>query len=402
MAENLAFKDWQCHDDRPAICREAAIKRTLSFAGIHDTNTESVIDETFGGDLSNWEGAEATWEIDTGALKATGGGSAQWYKTRHVTEVELGFVITFDKTGDRGMFIFCSDDSYNAYYFVWTGTTIIMGGMVAGVMTDHVLLPCAEAGASTVTVMVWPQSYTSVDEVDDLVCSLWFDDRLLLTHTVAYDDTKGNKIGFGVYQSDVITYDNIHVPQFHQIAPWTSVDPGEAASAGLSRTIAYARIRVQARYDGTLKIWRNDTVDSDWTVQAWRPLKSVESKQIFWPNHLRLVGALHESDVFREDSQGHIFAMGQDPNVLSEESTNTVAVLSHRGIEEQGHMLELTMAPNPIIEPEDVLTYNSNTWRVTSIGYRVILKGEEGQSGTPILESSMQLRECIAEGEGEA
>jgi hypothetical protein len=45
--DNVRFKDWQCHDDGPAICREEAIKRTLAFAGIHSTAAESEIDENF-------------------------------------------------------------------------------------------------------------------------------------------------------------------------------------------------------------------------------------------------------------------------------------------------------------------------------------------------------------------
>jgi len=44
---NIKFKNWQCHDDRLAICREEAIKRTLAFAGIHSTVAESEIDEDF-------------------------------------------------------------------------------------------------------------------------------------------------------------------------------------------------------------------------------------------------------------------------------------------------------------------------------------------------------------------
>jgi len=71
-------------------------------------------------------------------------------------------------------------------------------------------------------------------------------------------------------------------------------------------------------------------------------------------------------------------------------------------MEEHGHTLDLTMAPNPTIEPEDVLTYDGNKWRVTSIQYRVVLRGGEGEGGTPILESQIQLRECIEEGVGEA
>jgi hypothetical protein len=316
-------------------------------------------------------------------LKGIGGGVAQWYKIRHTTEVDLGFVATFDKTGDRGMFIFCSDDSYNAYYFAWTCALVSMGEMTAGVPANLVVLPRAETGNASVKIMAWPQSYTSVDTLDDVTCAIWFDDKMLLVHTVPYDANKGKKIGFGVYESDTLTIDNLQVPQFHQITEWTSVDPGEAASAGLSRVIAHAKVRVQARYDGAVRIWRNDTTDSSWTVQAWRPLKADEQQQIFWPTHLRLAGAMHESDAFRDDTQGHIFAIGQDPNALTEEATNDVAVIKQREMEEGAHTLALAMAPNPVIEPEDVITYDGDKWRVSAISYRVGWRGGQGQ-GAPV------------------
>ena len=43
MTDNLKFKDWQCHDDGPPICREEAVKRTLAFSGIHDIAPEAEI-----------------------------------------------------------------------------------------------------------------------------------------------------------------------------------------------------------------------------------------------------------------------------------------------------------------------------------------------------------------------
>ena len=341
-----------------------------------------------------FEGAEGAWGIVGGVLQGIGNGVAQWYKIRYSTEVDLGFVVTFDKTGDRGMFIFCSDDSYNGYFFAWSGTAVSMGEMTAGAAPNLVVLPCAETGDAAVKIMVWPQSYTSVDELDDVTCALWFDDKLLLVHTVPYDSTKGKKIGFGAYESDVVTIDNLRVPQFHQITEWTSVDPGEAASAGLSRVTAHAKVRVQARYDGSVKLWRNDLIASDWTVQDWRPLSTTEQQQIFWPTHMRLAGAMHESDVFMNGNQGHIFAVGQDPNVLTEEATNDVATITQREMKENAHTLTLAMAPNPVIEPEDVITYD-DPWRVSSISYRIGWRGGQGQ-GAPVLESQMQLRECIS------
>jgi hypothetical protein len=342
---------------------------------------------------SNWSLVEGNWAITSGVLKGIGNGAAQWYKALHITNVELGFVVTFDKTGDRGMFIFCSDDNYNAYYFCWTGTVVSMGEMTAGSASNLVVLPCAETGDASVTVMVWPQQHTNIDEIDDVTCALWFDDKLLLAHAVPYDATKGKRIGFAVYESDTLTIDNLRVPQLHQLIEWTSVDPGEAAGAGMSRVIAQSRIRTLARYDGTVKIWRNDTTDSDWTAPASRQGATMETQQIYWPSHLRLAGALHEADIFRTGNQGHIFGTGQDPNALSEDATYDMATDAHRIVEEAAHTLALTLPPNPALEPEDIITYDGDKWRVSSINYRITWRGGQGQ-GTPVLESQLQARGC--------
>jgi hypothetical protein len=224
---------------------------------------------------------------------------------------------------------------------------------------------------------------------------LWFDNKHLLTYTMPYDASKaGKKTGFAVYQSNSLTTDNYRVAQLHQLVEWTSVDPGESAAAGLSRVIAYELVRVQARYDGSVKIWRNDSVDVDWSVPGGRTLAVMREQRHFMPAHFRLVGALHETDVFRTGDQGHIFAVGQDPNALSEAATSDRATRRHKIIEEQGHMASAIMAPNPVLEPEDVITLDGADWRVSSFNYRAEWRGSP-QAGAPVLESNVKVRECL-------
>jgi len=397
LADNVKFKEWQCHDDRPAICREEALKRTLAFAGIHDTSAESEIDELFAGiSISNFEDDEGTWTEAGGVLQGVAGAAAQWYKIRHSTEVELGFVATFDwVSGSTGAFLLCCDDSYEGYGVFFNST----GGGVAITEVDGITtpllswLPFSHTAPASIVVMAWPQQHTTIDEIDELTIAVWLDGQLLLSHSMPYEE-KGKKVGFAVYQNDTAMFDNLRIAQFHQIVEWTSVDPGEAASSGLSRVIAYGKIRVQARYDGSVKIWRNNTTGSDWTVPAARPGTVAETRQIYPPGHWRMVGALHEIDDFRAGYQGHVFDLGQDPNALSEDATASRAVESHRDMEEEATGLELMMAPNPIVEPEDVLTWDGEKWRVGTIAYRVGWRGGQGQ-GSAVLESSISLRECI-------
>lgn len=74
---NVRFKDWQCHDDRLAICREEAVRRTLAFAGIHDVDAKTEIDEDFAESLASgapdtvgtlliWYKADFFWGLSDG------------------------------------------------------------------------------------------------------------------------------------------------------------------------------------------------------------------------------------------------------------------------------------------------------------------------------------------------
>ena len=396
MADNVQFKNWQCYDDKPALCQEEALKRVLAFAGVHDVATDTAVLERFAsGDASDYhmEDEEGTWSINNYTLQGIGGGVGKWYRVRHSTEVEIGFIATFDKTGNRGAFLFNSDDSYEGYLVWWTGTTVGVSGVDGTTETALLNLPVAETGAARVTVAVWPLRYTAIDEIDDLAVMLWFDDKHLMTHTMPYEE-RGKKIGFAVYQSDTITFDNLRVAQLHQLVEWASVDPGEAASASLSRIIGYEQIKARARYDGSVKVWRNEEETADWVVPTGRPLIFTENIELYPPSHHRLLGALHEIDTFRVGTQGHIFVVGQDPNALSEDETYSQGTRRHEMLEESAHTAVVEMAPNPAIEPEDVIDIDGETWRVGAINYRAAWRGDRDR-GAPVLESNLQLRECL-------
>jgi len=391
----IKFKEWQCHDDRPELAQEDSLKRALAFAGIHYTSFLDWILEAFDvatsmvsdiSDLGDWEAEQGTWATYGGVLHGTGGADPNvWYKVRHTTEVELGFVTTFDKTGNQGAFIVCCNDSYQGYLVWWAATAVGISDLDGATVTTLTWLPCAYTGNATVTVAVWPQRYSSIDVIDDLTISLWFDDKLLIVYTTPYDEDKGKKVGFGVAGNSTLTFDDLRVPQLHQVVDWTSVDPGEVPAASLSRTVGQDEVFLHGRYDGTVKVWRNTETDSDWTVEADRPVMTAEVRQIFSTSHLRLLGALHEIDVFRDGTQGHIFGLGDDPNALSEKGTYDRAVRKHLLIAEDGRRFQLYMAPNVVLEPEDIITYGGEKWRVTSVSLR-IRKQEASYSLSSVVE----------------
>lgn len=401
---NLQFTDFQCHDDRPTLTREEAIERTLGFAGIHERSTLSWICEAFSGgtsDVSNisdydLDHAEGDWCIAPDhTLSGIATDGNQWYKVLYTGDtIEVGFEVSFDKTGDNGGFVFCADTDYNpALLAWWTGTHVGFSSLAAATETVLLSLPCTETGASTVTVAVWPRSYSRIDEVDDVAMALFFDGKLLAQHVTSNNDDWGEHIGFAVGDSSTATFDNIRIPQLYQIQEWTSVDPGEAASAGLNRVTGQDLIRVQARYDGSVKIWRNDATTVDWSVATGAARMAGKRHKFYSPSHLRLVGGAHEINVFRDSNQGHVFAVAQDPHALSENDTYNRATRQHERVEETADQLRLELTGlNVLLEPEDIIQYNSKKQKVQTIAYRISRQTGRGGAEVAVLDSSVECR----------
>ena len=397
MADNIRFKEWQSHDGRGVLTREDSIRHVLAFAGIHDTDTEVEVSSAFAtGSLSDFETgfAEGTWVVNAGKLQGTGGGAAQWYKILCVAELNLGWVAEFDKFNNRSAFVLCSTDSYYGYIVWWDATHVAIEDMNGTTLTQLSQIDCGEAGNAKVTVAAVPISQLDVDQVDDVAISVWFDDHHLLTCIVPYDSGKGDKVGFAVYGADVVTFDNLFIPELYQPMSWTSVDPGEHASAGYNRVSREGAIKVRARYDGSVKIWRPESGSSIWTVPDGRFRQYTLTREVYVPTHYRLVGAKHEVDNFRSGNQGHIFDLGQDPNALGVDEVTELSSRMHKDIEEEGTIIQITAPPNPVIESEDIITMDGTERRVTMVNYTIAWRGSRDM-GAPVLESTIILREKI-------
>ncbi len=403
---SLRFRNLQCHDDRPGLSRQDGIERTLGFAGIHDYSALGWIEEAFTSSTSsisdaNLEGSESsTWSILGNRLYGSPPDGAQWYKVRHETETEVGYTVEFDKTGDEGGFLFMASDSYVGYIVWWTGTLVGVSSIDGTTETVLISIPSTETGAATVRIAIYPRSYSNIDVVDDVAVGLWFDGKMLLTYIVSFDTavlgtlaTARKKIGF-VARNTSCTYEDLRIPQLRHVQEWTSVDPGETAAASLGRVVGKDNVRVQARYDGTVKIWRNEATSIDWAIDLSRPTRADERYRHYSVSHLRLVGAVHETDTFRDTNQGHIFAVAQDPNALTETDTYDKGTRRHREGEESADVLVLTIQPNLILESGDVISYNGGSWRVESIAYKIgIQSGPGGQA--PVLASSISCRKVL-------
>jgi hypothetical protein len=393
----IKFKDLQVHDDRRMIHREESIQRVLAFSGVHETDFADFVSEAFTAETSTLTDfdiidSEGTWQVSAGKLHGQGGGAVEWYKCMFDLEPEPGFTVTFDKYNSRGAFLFKMNDSWQGYMVYWDGVNVsIRHGTTGQFESALMTFPCTYDDDSTITIGVYPRRYDYIDIIDDITIAVWFDNRLICATTVEDIDYRGNHIGFAVFEDDFITLDNLRIPELHNIIDWTSVDPGEEASASLSRTIGRSRIRLQARYDGTVKAWKNTSLVPDWYIPAGRSTQETLGMQIYPPNHMRTLGAVHEVNTWRDGHQGHIFAIGQDPNALSETATYNQGSRQHLDAEEAGMIRRIGMAPNPVLEVEDVVVHEADTWRVSGISYSIRKAG----SDTYVLNSDIEIREAL-------
>jgi len=401
----LKFTNWQCCDDRPALNIEESIQRPLGFSGVHSYEALDWVLEDFSESTSmvstvDFEGPEGGWAFIGGSLLGVPTDDTQWYKVRYSEEIEIGFTTEFDKTGTEGAFLFMCGDGYASYAAWWTDSAVGVSRLMDDDEEVLTSIPMVYSGSSTVRIAVYPKMYSAIDQIDNIAVGMWFDGEMAFTYMIEFPnevwrdlDIARKHVGFAVRNTSA-TFSNWRIPQLHQVREWTSVDPGEAASASVGRTIGQDNIRVQARYDGSVKIWRNESTSSDWSIPTGRALQIGQKHRHYSPSHVRLVGALHEADTFRSGNQGHVFVVGQDPNAIMEAETYDKGERRHKEIEESYDQIEIVCAPNVLLEPGDVVAFNSSYWRVENISLKIVMQGS-GPAQVPVLGSSITCRKLL-------
>lgn len=383
---SLTFERFQCHSDRRLVDQKHAIEYVLAFAGILDLSADKAVFDT--GLLSNYEDYDTgVWSDGLGAAS----GSSGWYPCTHTTEIAGSFSATFTKTGQGG-FMFAGDSSDTFHTIWWNNTNVGVSQITDGAETVLTSVPCTESGEADVTVGVYYQSHTSIDTIDDITAGLWFDDKLLLAFAFPHIENNG-KLGFAQNDDWEGTFQDLTIYDAHTIVPWTSVDPGESAATGLSRVTAYTKLKLLARYDGSVRLYLGGYHVPDWTVPVDRSIQIQQQFNVYWQSHLRTVGALHEVDTFREGNQGHVFSVQNDPNALTSAETELKGARLHKSVEENAESAIVTMPPNVLLEPGDIVELDGLDWRVVTIEYTL---GWESGEGT-VLHSRVQLVRALDE-----
>lgn len=340
-------------------------------------------------------GAEGAWGYVEDKLSGTGGGASRWYRIDHDTAIAPSFVATFDKDDARGAFVFC--DGHCAY---WNSTEVGIGEIDSnGDLTILAKQLHSSTTTATVTVAVRYQALTDYETVDWLSATVYFDGRLMVSGSdYVKDETFTNTVGFAVYESDTITFDNFNIQELRRIVEWTSVDPAEPCSSGMSRAIGTTNVFYFCRFDGAFRCWIPGDRSVDWTVPTTRELRRPTKRNCFVPARARMLGAYHEADSWEDDlaeQQGRpTFVSLNDPNVSDQEETKDSAEDGHRRAREGENEWSVQMPGNPLTEPQDRLSINSNDVRVVGIGHTISKRG----TGAPVFILQVDGTDYIVEG----
>lgn len=381
----VQFQNAHFQDGNAPITLEGSLRLTGAFAGIHNYDVEDLIDEPFD-NLDDWTAdVVGSYTIVSGQLNIVGAGASRYYRIFHDESVAPSFVVSLDLVSGPGAIMFLGADDSKAFSAWWTTSTCGFSLVHAGGITEDKLvqLPVGITAPSRVQLAV-KYSLDSVNEnIRWMQATLFADGQCVVGHTLdiggtAYSWT-GTGIGLATTDSNTLIVDNLTVSAFSKIIEWTTVDIGDSPASGASRAVGTTRLARQARFDGTIHIWRPGNRDEDWAVPGYRPVKvAYRDAKTEAITHVRSRGVLYEADYFDDDEGAvhmHRFHLADNPNLLSREETYAEAQrVLHEFLEKQ-KTAQIDMPSNPLLEPFDRISYDGADWRIQGIQRSLAVTG---------------------------
>lgn len=368
----LNWRDVTVHDMASAMTLENQIRAVCAFGGIHQFDFQSELEDDPSGTIGDiWDTASATgtWSYARASLQGVGGGSSQWYHLISNDDMPEAGVLTFDKWDDRGAVLLRATDEDNCYRLYWDSSDVVLHYVEDGTPTQLIALPKVYGGKASVVVAWREVQYTLTDPYRWLFISIWFDGELALTYGDNIETkTLGQKVGFGVYESDTITFERVRVPELAVIGDWASLDENESPGGSLARIIGQRHIRMFCRYDGTLRVWRPAAVASSETIGDARivdMVRTIDRRELL--SHVRVQGAYVTADVTDTDllkQIGHRYQRLDVSHLETEEECVIEAGFFLQSLKENAETVEFRSPPFVLLEPEDRVTISEGDYLI--------------------------------------
>lgn len=390
MSDAIRFKKLLCCNTAENRPIEENTKALFAYAGIHDRSFDSELDDNFSTlDTAIWQtvGASGTWTAGgaSGYLEGIGDGGADWEVLLSVNDMPSEAVLSVWKNCDRGGLVFRGTDANNHYLLFWDADSCGFKKCSSGSYANLLDIPKIYTGEGDITLSWREIKFKYTADEKWLFMSAWVDGELLGT---AVDDisssTPGKKVGFAVYDSDTVYFNDIRIPELTEVTEWASVDVGESPATGLSRMMGRRHVKYFLRYDGTLRMWRPKAATSTYTYQRhitgfnW----VVDSRNLV--GHWRQVGAWEEADRFDTAllQRGITrFHKDNNPDLMTKEACYDEGGYAIQRLKENSDRIDINVPAQVLGEPEDVVTIfferDDNTI-INSLDYIVDL--EQGQT----------------------
>jgi len=364
MADAIRFKELLCCSTERNKTIEETTGALFSFAGLHDRSFDDELSDAFATlDGAVWDtgGATGAWAISSNQLQGTGTGAGAWEGILSLANMPPEAVVTVYKNGNRGGLWFRMTDLDNGYLFFWTATTCGFQKNVAGSLTDLVEIPKAYTGEGDITLSWREIKFAATADERWLFMAAWMDEELMVTGVDDISDASPGKLfGFAVYDSDVILFDDVHIPELTEIIDLCPMDIGQSPGSALSRMIGKRHIKYFLRYDATLRMFRPATGTSVYTYDRSEHVTKfdwiVDGRDLI--AHWRQVGAWEEADLIDTALvQRGIGTFYRDDNadLLTEEACYDEAGFAIQRRKENADRIELGTVPQVLQEPEDIV-----------------------------------------------
>lgn len=392
------WKESICFDAEAPQPLSLAIMRCAALAGVHDVSFQYDINEGFA-TLDDWTtDGLATWSVASGQLSATGGGSAIMYEAVHDTEIPPSFVAGFDLVSGYGAFLFhCKDGASDCFGWYWDAT--YMGFVKVNAskgITSLMRLPQAISPPHRVTIAVKITRDTS-DEDKNWMCMSMFADgmqKCCHVHDLGASDWDGDGIGFGCFNSNTFVVDNLQVQEFHRIAEYVSIDPGESPLSGMQRVMGGTRFRMYESPDGELIVRRPLNKSVDWAITDRVTSFAERREKLSTLTHVRIAGVYGTVDRLEEDEgvvHGHRFASIDNAWIESDDQLWEEAGHALADAKEQQEGAQLLMPLQALIEPWDLVSYDGTTYRVLRIQHNLDRAGRGSVKASTAIEARKYL-----------
>lgn len=347
----IRFGDLRVNDNAPPLTVEEAFRNYGSWAGIHNFNFNRLLDIPSA--TANVSGITGTgWVIEPLYDALAGPNMMVRY---HKTQKRHGIVL--NSVGNSLYFEILFDS--NGYPSIEQSGTI------------RYSIPVPTPAEADVDIVFRQQQLNDNQDIIWRSITIYMNGRWITSWSDYYTEAFGDiQVGLIAHKGDTVEFTDLVVPELHDTIEYGALDPGETAMGGLQRTMEGRYLQFFMRHDGTIRAWKKKQRDVvyDFTNNPFSFSKQNDHGALI--THARMMGAYIWSEAIDEDlirKFGHRFQEVDNSMLLTTKECTEEANNELKRSQEAAFMAQVESHHVPLIEPEDRVETDGQTWIITDI-----------------------------------